>query len=52
MADENERQDAAQKAGSGVTRTIANVLVLLASLAVLIAWVANGFYQLKPGNRV
>jgi membrane protease subunit HflK len=50
LADENERQDAAEKAGRGVTRMIANVLVLLASLAVLIAWVANGFYLLEPGE--
>jgi membrane protease subunit HflK len=41
---------ATEKAGRGVTRTIVNALVLLASLAVLLGWASQGLYQLEPGE--
>jgi len=37
-------------AGRGVTRIILNALVLLLSLAVLLGWASQGFYQLDPGE--
>jgi len=40
----------ADRAGRGVTRTILNTLLFLASLAVLIGWAWQGFYQLDPGE--
>jgi len=40
----------AEAAGRGVTRTILNTLVLLASLAVLMGWASQGLYQLDPGE--
>lgn len=40
----------AERAGRGVTRTILNTLVLLVSLAVLLGWASQGFYQLDPGE--
>jgi membrane protease subunit HflK len=40
----------AVRAGRGVTRTILNTLVLLTSVAVLLGWASQGFYQLDPGE--
>ncbi|MCP4903646.1 MAG: FtsH protease activity modulator HflK [bacterium] len=50
MADKKEQQDAAGKAGRGVTRSIVNSLVLLSALGVLVAWGASGIDTLKPGE--
>lgn len=51
MADKKKvKQDAASKAGRGVTRTILNTLVFLIALAVLGAWGYSGVYELKPGE--
>jgi membrane protease subunit HflK len=41
---------AAERAGRGLTRTIMNTLLLVASLAVLGGWAFQGFYQLAPGE--
>jgi membrane protease subunit HflK len=41
---------AADEAGRGLTRTILNTLVLLASIAVLAGWAWQGVYQLEPGE--
>ena len=46
----DENSSAAEVAGRGVTRTILNTLVLLASLAVLMGWASQGLYQLDPGE--
>jgi membrane protease subunit HflK len=48
----NSSKDAseADRAGRGVTRTVLNTLVFLASLAVLVGWGSQGFYQLDPGE--
>lgn len=43
-------RSAAEKAGRGVTRTIVNTLLLLTSLAVIVGWSLQGFYQLAPGE--
>ena len=40
----------ADRAGRGITRTILNSLMLLASLAVLAGWASQGLYQLDPGE--
>jgi membrane protease subunit HflK len=40
----------AERVGRGVTRTILNTLVFLASLAVLLGWASQGLYQLDPGE--
>ncbi len=40
----------ADRAGRGVTRTILNTLVFGVSLAVLVGWAVQGFYQLDPGE--
>ena len=37
-------------AGRGVTRMILNALILLLSVAVLLGWASQGFYQLDPGE--
>lgn len=39
-----------EKAGRGLTRTILNAFVLLASVAVLLGWASQGLYQLNPGE--
>ena len=41
---------AAETAGRGLTRTIFNTLLLLASLGVLLGWAWQGVYQLEPGE--
>lgn len=50
MARQDGKTDAATEAGRGVTRTIVNTLVLLASLAVLGAWAWQGVFKLNPGE--
>lgn len=40
----------AEGAGRGVTRTIVNTLLFMASLVVLLGWALQGFYQLNPGE--
>lgn len=40
----------ADRAGRGLTRSIFNAAVLLASVAVLLGWASQGFYQLDPGE--
>ncbi len=50
MATKNEKQDAAGKAGRGVTRRIVNTLILLISLVVLAAWGSSGVFMLSPGE--
>jgi membrane protease subunit HflK len=50
LAGQDRKTDAATEAGRGVTRTIVNTLVLVASLVVLGAWVSQGFFKLQPGE--
>jgi membrane protease subunit HflK len=50
LAAKKSKTGAAAKAGSGVTRTIVNWLVLLSSLGVLVGWGVSGLYELKPGE--
>ncbi len=40
----------AERAGRGLTRTILNTLVLLASVTLLLGWASQGFYLLNPGE--
>src|SRR5512139_915207 len=49
MARDNQSSPEEQVRRS-VARTIANVTVLLASIALLGAWSYFGFYQLEPGQ--
>lgn len=46
----DRRPSAVESAGRGVTRTIIDTLLLVASLAVLGGWAWQGFYQLEPGE--
>ena len=46
----NEDSSAAEGAGRGLTRTILNTLLFLASLGVLLGWASQGLYQLNPGE--
>ena len=50
MAEKDGKTDAATQAGRGVTRTIVNTLVLIASLGLLGAWAWQGKIDLKPGE--
>ncbi|MAG29831.1 MAG: FtsH protease activity modulator HflK [Deltaproteobacteria bacterium] len=50
MASKGKQTSAADGARRGVTRTVVNALVLLASLGVLVAWGAEGVYTLQPGE--
>jgi membrane protease subunit HflK len=50
LAEQKGKTDAASEAGRGVTRTIVNTLVLLASLALLGTWMSQGVFKLQPGE--
>ena len=50
MAEKNGKGDAATEAGRGVTRSIVNGLILLASIGLLAAWSTQGFFKLEPGE--
>jgi len=50
LAEKNGKEDAATEAGRGVTRSIVNGLILLASIALLVAWATQGFFKLEPGE--
>jgi regulator of protease activity HflC (stomatin/prohibitin superfamily) len=50
LAEPNPKMDAASEAGRGVTRTLINGLVLIASLAFLGFWASQGFFKLQPGE--
>ncbi len=50
MAEKNGKGDAATEAGRGVTRSIVNGLILLASVGLLAAWATQGFFKLEPGE--
>jgi membrane protease subunit HflK len=50
MARDVESLPPADKVRRQVGRTIANVFVAVASLAVLLAWSYFGFYQIEPGQ--
>ncbi len=50
MAKQEGKEDAATEAGRGVTRSILNGLVLLASILLLGAWASQGVFKLKPGE--
>ncbi|CAM9754934.1 unnamed protein product, partial [Discosporangium mesarthrocarpum] len=50
LADKNGKEDAATEAGRGVTRSILNGLILIASLGLLIAWAWQGVFKLQPGE--
>jgi membrane protease subunit HflK len=50
MARDTEDPSPDERVRRSVARTIANVTVLVASLAVLGAWAYFGFYQLEPGQ--
>lgn len=50
MAKKKAKTDAATEAGRGVTRTIVNTLILIASLALLVAWGSQGVFKLEPGE--
>ena len=48
MAEKKGKGDAATEAERGVTRSIVNGLVLLASISLLAAWATQGFFKLEP----
>jgi membrane protease subunit HflK len=48
--DEGAEPSATERARRGLTRTIANTLVLVLSVAVLAGWAFQGFYRLEPGE--
>lgn len=50
MASIKKDSSEAATAGRGVTRTILNTLLFIASVAVLLGWASRGFYQLDPGE--
>lgn len=50
MAARKKKTDAATKARRGATRTIGNLLVLLAALVLLGAWAYQGVFWLDPGE--
>lgn len=50
MATKDGKNDAATEAGRGVTRSIVNGLILVASIALLAAWATQGFFKLNPGE--
>lgn len=49
MASEQE-SETAERVGRGVTRTILNTLVMLASTGLLLGWAWQGIYLLAPGE--